>query len=189
MRRVGWVRLLCLFMLCRGGAQAQSTSSAASAVRDPAVTISHTDIEQALRAAPKTGIKDAAIRVVPVRDEYNVGVFAVRRTPVNGRAVPDAYAHHDITEVYQVVSGGGTLVTGGTLESATEFRPDDPSVVNLMGPTAQGVAIKGGTSQHIGPGDVVVIPANTPHGFAELAPEGISYVVVRIDPHHVLKAR
>jgi mannose-6-phosphate isomerase-like protein (cupin superfamily) len=103
--------------------------------------------------------------------------------------VPDAYQHHDITEVYQVVSGSGTLVTGGTLESATEMRHNDPSVVSLMGPTAAGVAIKSGTRQRIGPGDIVVIPANTPHGFADLAPDGISYVVVRIDPHHVLKAR
>jgi len=87
------------------------------------------------------------------------------------------------------VSGGGTLVTGGTLEQSTEMRKDDPSVVKLMGPTEQGIAISGGKSQRIGPGDIVVIPANTPHGFTNLGPDGISYVLVRIDPHHFLQAR
>jgi mannose-6-phosphate isomerase-like protein (cupin superfamily) len=187
MKWIGGTWLLVLLVLC--GADAMGQNAASAVVRDPAATITHVEIEQALRVPPRTGIKDATLRVVSIGDDYNVGIFAVRRTPVNGRAVPDAYQHHDITEVYEVVSGGGTLVTGGSLENPTEFRPDDPSVVKLMGPTAQGVAIKGGTSQHIGPGDVVVIPANTPHGFAELAPEGISYVVVRIDPHRVLKPR
>jgi mannose-6-phosphate isomerase-like protein (cupin superfamily) len=189
MKRIGGVGVLSLLVLFTGGMVGQNLPDVAPEFGDRAATITHGEIERALQVAPKTGIKDAALRVVPVGGEYNVGVFAVRRTPVNGKAVPDAYQHHDITEVYEVVSGGGTLVTGGTLENATEMRRDDPSVVRLMGPTAQGVAIKGGTTRHIGPGDVVVIPANTPHGFADLAPEGISYVVVRVDAHHVLKAR
>jgi quercetin dioxygenase-like cupin family protein len=58
-----------------------------------------------------------------------------------------------------------------------------------MGPTAQGAAIKGGTSRRIGPGDIVIIPANTPHGFADLAPEGIAYMLIRVDAHRVLPAR
>ena len=188
-KRVGWMALLGSLVLCSGGMVGQSAPEAAPSVSNAAATITRTQIEEALRLAPKTGIKDVALRVVPAGSEYNVGVFAVRRTPVNGKAMPDAYQHHAITEIYQVVSGGGTLVTGGTLENATEIRRDDPSVVRLMGPTAAGAAIKGGTSQHIGPGDIVVIPANTPHGFAELAPEGIAYVVVRVDAHRMLQAR
>jgi len=87
------------------------------------------------------------------------------------------------------VSGGGTLVTGGTLEQSTEMRKDDPSVAKLMGPTAQGTAISGGKSQRIGSGDMVVILANMPHCSTDLGPDGISYVLVRIDPHHFLQAR
>lgn len=121
--------------------------------------------------------------------EYNVGVFAVRRSLINGKALPDAYQHHDVSEIYQIVSGGGTLVTGGVLEQPSELPTNDPSVVRLMGPTAQGIAIRGGVSQRIGPGDIVMIPSNTPHGFTELGPDGISYVLVRIDPHRVLPTR
>jgi mannose-6-phosphate isomerase-like protein (cupin superfamily) len=154
-----------------------------------AALIPHAQVERALRAVPKTGINDIALRVVPVNGEYNVGVFVVRRSLVDGKLAVDAYQHHDITEIYQVVSGNGTLVTGGTLEDAKEIGAGDSSVVKLMGPTAQGVAIKGGTSQRIGPGDIIIIPANTPHGFTDLAPEGIAYVVLRVDVHRVLPTR
>ncbi len=166
-----------------------SLTQATAQVPKQGVTITHTEVQKLLRSDPKTGIRDAALRIVPVGGEYNVGIFAIRRTFVNGKPVPDAFQHHEVSEVYQVVSGGGTLVTGGTLEGATEIRRDDPSVAKLMGPTAQGVAINGGTSQRIGPGDMVIIPADTPHGFTDIDPEGISYLLIRIDPHHVLPAR
>jgi quercetin dioxygenase-like cupin family protein len=45
-----------------------------------------------------------------------------------------------------------------------------------------------GTSRKIGPGDVVIIPPNTPHTFTEITSDEIVYVVVRIDPHKVLPA-
>jgi hypothetical protein len=30
---------------------------------------------------------------------YNVGVFAVRRSLVNGKPIPDAYQHHEVPEI------------------------------------------------------------------------------------------
>ena len=189
MKPIRWVQLFVGLLVAGGGVLGWNAASAASRSGRQSATITHAEIEQALKVAPKTGIKDVALRVVSVNGDYNVGVFAVRRTPVNGEAVPDAYQHREVTEIYNVVSGRGTLVTGGTLEQASEIRPDDPSVVKLMGPTAQGVAIRGGSSQQIGAGDVVVIPANTPHGFTQLGPEGISYVVMRVDPHRLLPLR
>ncbi len=190
MKSIQWLRLLSAVLLFSLGMAAQNVVSAAPAsVGQLSATITHAEIEQALQSAPKTAIQDTELRVVSVRGDYNVGVFVVRRTPVNGDAVPDAYQHHDVTEIYSVVRGSGTLVTGGTLEHPTEIPPHNPSVMQLIGPTAQGVAIRGGTSRQIGPGDVVVIPADTPHGFTQLGPDGISYVVMRVDPHRVLPLR
>ena len=40
----------------------------------------------------------------------------------------------------------------------------------------------------IGPGDVVIIPPNTPHWFTEITTDQIVYLVVRVDPHKVLPA-
>jgi quercetin dioxygenase-like cupin family protein len=48
--------------------------------------------------------------------------------------------------------------------------------------------VEGGVSRKIGPGDVVVIPPNTPHWFSEITTDQIVYLVVRVDPHKVLPA-
>jgi mannose-6-phosphate isomerase-like protein (cupin superfamily) len=190
MKRLGRRASGCVALtLFTGISLAQGLGAHATSAAKQAATITFAEVEKALGATPKTGIKDAALRVIPMGADYNVGVFAIRRSLINGKPIPDAYQHHDVSEIYQVVSGGGTLVTGGVLEQPTEMQKNDPSVVRLMGPTAQGIAISGGTSQRIGPGDIVMIPANTPHGFTELGPDGISYVLVRIDPHHVLPTK
>ena len=116
-----------------------------------------------------------------------MGVSVVRRSRVNGKTVPDALQHHAITEVYEVVSGCGTLATGEMLDGAKEL--EDPDVAREIGPSAEGVTVKGGKAERIGPGDIVIISPDTPHGFTEICREGISYVLVRIDPHRVLQLR
>jgi uncharacterized RmlC-like cupin family protein len=40
----------------------------------------------------------------------------------------------------------------------------------------------------VGPGDMVIIPANTPHTFSEITTDRIVYMVVRVDPHKALQA-
>jgi mannose-6-phosphate isomerase-like protein (cupin superfamily) len=146
-------------------------------------------IQDALKQAPKGAVKDAVLRVVSVADEYNVGISVVQRSRVNGKALPDALQHHAITEVYQVTQGCGVLVTGGTLVGAKEMPPNNSDVISQLGPTAEGTGIDGGASQQIGPGDVVIVPPDTPHGFSDICSEGVTYVLVRVDNHRVLKPR
>ena len=59
------------------------------------------------------------------------------------------------TDVFQVLSGSATLVTGGTMVGGKETGPNE----------WRGTEIQGGDSRKIGKGDVVVIPAGTPHWF------------------------
>ena len=172
---------ICLVIATAGMALAQSAAHSESAV------VTKAQIDRALETAAPSGLADTVLRVLPIGQEYNVGVSVVRRTRVNGKTQPDALQHHEVTEVYQVVSGSGTLVTGGRVEGAKEITNEN--IVKAIGPSAAGQAITNGKSQHIGAGDVVVIPANVPHGFSELAPEGISYVLIRIDPHRVLQPK
>jgi len=62
--------------------------------------------------------------------------------------------------------------------------PDSLSVTEEDGPSADGAAIQGGTSRRIKAGDVVIIPAGTPHSFSSV--EGsITYLVIRVDPDRV----
>lgn len=153
------------------------------------VLIRNTEIQEAISDLPQSGMKDTVLRVVPVENDYNVGVSVVRRSRVNGKTVPDALQHHSITEVYHVLEGCGALTTGGTLAEGKELPMDDPDVLTLIGPTAQGTAIQGGVTRQIGAGDIVVIPANTAHGFSEVCSQGISYILVRMDNRRVLRNR
>jgi hypothetical protein len=78
-------------------------------------------------------------------------VSVVRRAKVNGKTPPDAFLHHEITEIYHVLKGSGILVTGGTIEGETELPPDDPDVRTLIGPSTVGKVITGGTRRRVGP--------------------------------------
>jgi hypothetical protein len=99
--------------------------------------------------------------------------------------LPDALVHDDVAEVYQVIEGEGVLVTGGALQSAKPLTA--AGVVGEIGPSSAGQSIVGGTSRRVGPGDIVVIPPHTPHGFVDISTPRIVYTIIRVDPHKVLE--
>jgi hypothetical protein len=86
------------------------------------------------------------------------------------------------------ISGNGTFVTGGTIENMKETPANSPVVTTLNGPSSGGGKVIGGQGRNIGPGDVVIIPPNTPHWFAEITSDQIVYLVARVDPYKVLPA-
>jgi mannose-6-phosphate isomerase-like protein (cupin superfamily) len=144
------------------------------------------DIEATLKKTAGAAISDQAIRVVGINKEYNVGVGVVHRAKTSGPG--GAIEHSQITEVYHVMEGNGTLVTGGTIENPKDSAPDSQVVKILNGPSRGGQIIQNGVSRKIGPGDVVVIPPNTPHWFSEITSDQIVYLVIRVDPHKILPA-
>jgi len=153
-----------------------------------ATDVSKAEIEATVQKTAKAAVSDQAIRVVSINNEYNVGVGVVHRArtapPNNGNGIE----HSQITEVYHVISGNGTFVTGGTIADAKETPADSQVVQVLNGPSTGGGAVERGVSRKLGPGDVVVIPPNTPHWFSEITTDQIVYLVVRVDPHKVLPA-
>ncbi len=157
------------------------TALAQPAARGAASDISNADIQAALKATASMPVNDQQLRVVAINGEYNVGVAVVHRSKASASAAGGAAEHSQVAEVYQIVSGNGTLVTGGTLANAKEPAPNP-----LAGPTANGSGVLNGQSRKVGPGDVVIIPPNTPHIFSEIASDEIVYLVVRVDPHKVL---
>ena len=88
-----------------------------------------------------------------------------------------ALIHDRVTEIYQITSGSGTIVTGGALEGAT---PTDLTRVNA-GPSQTGTH-SGGESKHVGPKDIIIVPAGTPHRFSQLDGQEIVYLVYRFEP-------
>jgi mannose-6-phosphate isomerase-like protein (cupin superfamily) len=178
-----FVFLLVPFAAVTDVATAQQAASPAKSLS--ATYVSAADIQANLNGAPSAATNPQPnIRVVDAGG-YNVAVGVLHRpqTPPGAAAV-----HFKVSEIYHVMDGAGTLVTGGTMVNA-KTRPADALSVRLEdGPGASGTAIQGGVTRKIKAGDVVVIPAGVPHWFSEI--EGsITYVVVRVDPKRLLAAK
>jgi mannose-6-phosphate isomerase-like protein (cupin superfamily) len=95
-----------------------------------------------------------------------------------------AISHAQVTEVYYVVSGGGTLVTGGTMVNATPLPAAGELVKVAVGPSRTGT-FQGGNQMVVSAGDVVIIPAGVPHGFTDIK-EQVTYLSIRPDPEKIL---
>jgi mannose-6-phosphate isomerase-like protein (cupin superfamily) len=156
--------------------------------RGTATDVSNADIQATVQKTASAVVSDQAIRVVSINGEYNVGIGVVHRAKTAGRSAGGGIEHSQITEVYHFIEGNGTLVTGGTIENPKESAPDGVVVKVLNGPSTGGGPIQDGVSRKVGPGDVVIIPPNTPHWFSEIVSDQIVYLVVRVDPHKVLPA-
>ncbi|MEQ8313380.1 MAG: hypothetical protein RL839_09470 [Gammaproteobacteria bacterium] len=146
-----------------------------------ATDITAIEIDAFIDALPKDRISDRAIRVLDVGG-YNAGVFGVFRP----KSQPGRAIRHDtpITEIYYMLSGTATLVTGGRLENE-----ESTGNSRLTGqPNYAGTGIVGGVSRVVVPGDVIVIPGNTPHWFSSLETD-IRYLIFRPDPESMLELR
>lgn len=80
-----------------------------------------------------------------------------------------AEIHTRDTDVIYVVDGAAVLVTGGT---ALDQKPTAPDEV-------RGSAIQGGETRRIQKGDVITVPAGTPHWFKNVSGP-ISYYTIKV---------
>lgn len=151
--------------------------------QDAAVDILREDIELVLHDMPGVSI-DRQLRVVSLgEEEGNVAVGILHRWPERDTdGAMTGLVHVDVSEVYVMLSGWGTLLTATEMTNSTE-----PSAGgNAVGPSFNADAI-GGTLREIHEGDVVIIPAGTLHAWTEI-PDHVTYLSIRPDPHAVLPA-
>jgi mannose-6-phosphate isomerase-like protein (cupin superfamily) len=158
-----------------------ASSAAAQASPPPAVDITGAAIDAFIDALPTDAISDRPIRVAEVGG-YRVGVYGVFRP----RALSgDAIRHRtSVTEIYYMLEGTGTLVTGGRIvdERSTGNSP------NTGRPNFAGPRIEGGVSRGVVPGDVIIIPGNLPHWWSSLDSD-IRYLIYRPDPEGLQPVR
>jgi len=73
-------------------------------------------------------------------------------------SVGPAAVHEREAEVFYVIDGTATMVTGGKLVKETRTNAENLS----------GTGIEGGSSRSIAKGDFIVVPENTPHWFSAI---------------------
>ena len=152
----------------------------------PVIAITKADVEAVLKHVGKEGAgTDRQIKVVDL-GRYNVSVGVLRRGPTKPGSPVGAISHEHVTEVYYIVSGSGTLVTGGTMLNPTPLPATGEIVRIAVGPSLSGT-FQGGDRLPVVPGDIVIIPAGVPHGFDDVK-EGVTYLSIRPDPDKVLPA-
>jgi len=93
--------------------------------------------------------------------------------------------HINQTESYYIASGSGTLVTGGEILNGNASAPDSNVTNVLNGPSCSGMIVGDWIAKHVKEGDIIIIPAGTPHGWLEV-PVHVDYLSVRPDPDRVL---
>jgi len=151
---------------------------------------------------------DRQIRVVDIGNE-NLAVGIVHRGPTGGGAAaggrrggtPAAPAPADVcaeqagtppadaaatgithdsqTESYVIVSGSGTLVTGGHIVNGRKSSPSSDVTRVLNGPSCNGlIAGADVVKKVVKTGDIIIIPAGVPHGWTDIA-DHVDYLSIR----------
>ena len=136
-------------LLIAGPAFAQKTITDADKV---GVYTSAADVADAVAKLPKNPLAS-----VPV---YKMGPFNVNVEHRLGSpaAAQAASVHDKDAELFYMIDGTATLVTGGKLVEGTKD-----------GDNWRGKGIEGGKAQKMSKGDFMLVPAGVPHWFTEIS--------------------
>jgi mannose-6-phosphate isomerase-like protein (cupin superfamily) len=149
----------------------------------PATYIPNQEIQAYVKRAIADKLIDQQIRAVDA-GKTNVDVGVVYRGKLD-KPAPNAVAEHDqVSEVYHVIDGSATLVTGPDLVDTKRRPADDQAVKMLNGPGSNSASIRNGVTHQLKPGDVMIIPAGTGHWFTKID-DHITYLMVRVDPDKI----
>ena len=161
-------KLLSLFVLL-GSCSYAYAQTAAPAVPPIATDVTAEEITKFIDALPRDRVSDRPIKNVEVPGDYRVGVYGVFRP----KEFPGGSNLHQVntTEIYYILSGYATLVTGGVMTEAVQQNEN----------WVRGTAIEDGVIRRVQPGDVIIIPGHTPHWFSALETD-LSYLIFRPDP-------
>ena len=92
---------------------------------------------------------------------------------------PGAIAHDQQTEGYLIVSGSGTLVTGGKIVNGRKSPAESEVTKILNGPSCSGMTVGADVVKRVvKTGDIIIIPAGVPHGWSDI-PEHVDYLSFR----------
>ena len=150
-----------------------------------ATYISNSELEAFLNRAPAkiaaNDVSDQQVRALDI-GKLNVDIGIVYRRALSG--VSPVAEHDLVSEVYHVLDGSATLVTGPDIVDAKRRPSTNENVRLLNGPGSNGTSIRNGATYQLKAGDVIEIPAGVGHWFTKID-HHIRYLMVRIDPDKV----
>jgi mannose-6-phosphate isomerase-like protein (cupin superfamily) len=111
---------------------------------------------------PAAQVSAAFAKGGPLLETSDYKILAGRRDEPG-----QAEVHAKDADVFYVVEGSATIVTGGEVVDGKTTAADE----------IRGASIRGGTAQKLSKGDVLVIPKGVPHQFTEASAPFLYFVV------------
>jgi mannose-6-phosphate isomerase-like protein (cupin superfamily) len=152
----------------------------------PATYIPKSELDAYTKRAAENKLVDQQVRSVDI-GKAQLGIGMVTRGKLDlGSTSGDAVAEHEqISEVYYIIEGSATLLTGPDLVGVKQRPSTLKTVREQNGPGYGASSIKNPVTHVLKAGDVIIIPAGTGHWFTKID-DHITYVMVRIDPDKVV---
>jgi mannose-6-phosphate isomerase-like protein (cupin superfamily) len=148
-----------------------------------ATYISSDEVNAYLKRVEGTAVSDQQVRAVALEKE-NVAIGVVYRGKLAAPGKQAVAEHNQVSEVYHIIDGTATLMTGADIVDLKPRPADDRAVRLLNGPGGNGASIRNGVTYQLKAGDVVIIPAGVGHLFTRID-DHIRYLMVRLDPDRV----
>jgi mannose-6-phosphate isomerase-like protein (cupin superfamily) len=131
----------------------------------PAIYLSNSDLNAALEEAARTSASAGGASVTVAQ-----GVSVRRRSSaVANYAVVHPYS----VEIYRILEGSGTFITGGRLILPLA-ESTNPNIVRTLN------GVEGGLARNVSAGDILVLQPGTPHWFQSIDGDSITYMESRI---------
>ena len=131
-----------------------------------AVVLIADGVPTAVTYVPQDKVSATMAKGGSIINDHGLIVLAQRR------GMGEVEVHEKTNHVFIIVEGEATFVVGGTLVDARQTAPDQ----------RRASSVQGGQTYHLTKGDVITIPAKTPHWFKEVPTETIAYYAVNMEP-------